>query len=203
MKRARLLLIAAFALMFAVGAMADNLPDMRAIFDGPPGGSFTVYTINSAPFTITSSEWAACVSGQVVQSFLTEAAAAGQTPYCFTGENNTGSNWTGASFEVDFPPLTGAQSTQCDAVPGYTAACVQSSLGVGATSADITVTGTVFSAGNGFPDQFTLGIYGVGVPNGGSIDPTVPEPATAVLIPTGLLLLGLAWAWRRHRAATA
>lgn len=185
--------------MFAVGAMADNLPDMRAIFDGPGGGSFTTYTINSSPFTISSTQWAACVSGQVVASFLAEAAAAGQTAYCFTGENNTGNNWTGASFEVDFPALTGAQSTECDAVPGYTAACVQSSLGVGATSADITVTGNVYSFGNGLPDTFTLGIYGVGAPNGGNVDPMVPEPATIVLIPTGLLALGLVWNWRRRQ----
>ncbi|MDE3178714.1 MAG: PEP-CTERM sorting domain-containing protein [Acidobacteriota bacterium] len=198
--RALLLILVAFA--FVAGAFADNLPDMRVIFDWPPGGSFTTYVISTSPYTIQASQWAPCVSGQVVPAFLTDAANAGQTPFCFTGENNTGTNWTGASFEVDFPALGSPQSTVCDAVPGYSASCVQSTLVTGATSANITVTGEVFSSGLGLPDSFTLGIYGVGTPSGGGIDPSVPEPATLILIPTGLLLIGLAWDWRRrHEAA--
>lgn len=180
----------ALAMVFALSplAKADDIPvDFQMVVIDPPP-SYLVYTITDPSFSFTFSD---CVSPGQIPSGTSFVG-------CFTGQNETGQVLTSLHLAIPF-------------ISGQVAGCDPSGTGLdifSVVSCSTTPTGFLldFSGGSiGQNDVFTIAEAGVDPSAFPEVEATfnpAPEPNSALLLSTGVLMAGgLMYINRRRREA--
>lgn len=157
----------------------------------PPPPSFTVQPIFSTPFTFSFTE---CSPGELPDG--------GTASGCFAGVNRTGMDWNNLQITFADNDILAGQTPNCDLTSSHDIFSDTDCSLVGSTY--------ILSFGDGLlsnNDFFFITEDGVDPPEGfgtgtGTVDSTVltPEPASVLLLFTGIVGLGLLFKMERRRA---
>ncbi|MGH9449956.1 MAG: PEP-CTERM sorting domain-containing protein [Terriglobia bacterium] len=203
MKFFRVLLLCGFVLLFALAAAADGIPDIRIIFDPtPPNPAVQLTDILNAG-TSVAPPWQSCSDAGIPD---TGPFPLSNETACLALANLTGGPITALTIEFSAPAAIAGQIVDCENNDNFLANnnCPTGTLTAGEL-VDITLSG-----GTPVPNDTDIffGANAAGLNSPADFPPVTitdptPEPATLLLIPTGLLLLGLEWGRRRRRAMSA
>lgn len=203
MKVTRIALVAALVLSFAAASAFAS--DIRIIFDPAPdpppaGATFTnIYSFDLG--TPLSVAWQACAISPGVPNPGIPSSLVGETA-CLALNNVSGQSISELTIDFTVPASLAGQTVDCENADSFLTLnnCPNGTL---TTGQQISIT---LFGGDPVPNNHDMyfGADAAGLTDPSQFPPVTvtaaPEPSTLMLLPIGLLILGLGYGWKRRAA---